>query len=209
MGLIHWKKKKLTIFTLARNCCWLHMTCQKIHKMKYALLIIIDWNVSLFKALRGEWEEIAGGGKRGLPGRREVGNFSLFLHFLAFFLLTFVCARLHIMWTPGTGDETMEMIVSGRRDVDPRLTGLPELPWAIQLFSTFLITKLGEPFTWQRKRWLSYRASKIRLARSSWLGQRSQRFYHINAGLTWPGWEGDPLSPANFSGQRPPDIFIG
>ena len=80
-------------------------------------------------------------------GRREVGNFSLFLHFLAFFLLTFVCARLHIMRTPGTGDETMEMIVSGRRDVDLRLTGLPELPWAIQLFSTFLITKLGEPFT--------------------------------------------------------------
>ena len=136
-----------------------------------------------------------------------MGNFSLFLHFLAFFLLTFVCARLHIMWTPGTGDETMEMIVSGRRDVDPRLTGLPKLPWAIQLFSTFLITKLGEPFTWERKRWLSYRASKIRLARSSWLGQRSQRFYRINAGLTWPGWEGDPLSPANFFGQRPPCHF--
>ena len=41
----------------------------------------------------------------------------------------------------------MEMIVSGRRDVDPRLTGLSELPWAIQLFSTFPITKLDEPFT--------------------------------------------------------------
>ena len=53
------------------------------------------------------------------------------------------------MRTPGTGDETMEMIVSGRRDVDLRLTGLPELPWEIQLFSTFLITKrtVGEPFT--------------------------------------------------------------
>jgi len=37
------------------------------------------------------------------------------------------------MWTPGTGDETVEMIVSGRRDVT-LLTRLPELPWAIQLF---------------------------------------------------------------------------
>ena len=45
----------------------------------------------------------------------------------------------------------MEMIVSGRRDVDPHLTGLPELPWAIQLFSTFLITKLGEPLNMRKK----------------------------------------------------------
>ena len=56
------------------------------------------------------------------------------------------------------------MIVSGRRDVT-LLTRLPELPWAIQLFFLhFPITKLCEPFTWERKRWLGYRASEIRLA---------------------------------------------
>ena len=66
-------------------------------------------------------------------------------------------------------------------------------------FLYFLIKKLGNPFTWERKRWLGYRASKIRLARSFWFGQTSQRFYHIKAGLSWLGWEGDPLSPADFS----------
>ena len=39
-------------------------------------------------------------------------------------------------------------VVPGRR-----VTRLPELPWASQLFIHFL-TKLGEPFTWETKSWL-------------------------------------------------------
>ena len=136
-----------------------------------------------------------------------MGNFSLFLHFLAFFLLTFICARLHIMWTPGRAMKQWRWL--SRVEGTSILASLayPSYPGRSNFFLHFWLEKLGEPFTWERKRWLSYRASKIRLARSSWLGQRSQRFYHINAGLTWPGWEGDPLSPANFSGQRPPCHF--
>ena len=42
-------------------------------------------------------------------------------------------------------------VVPGRR-----VTRLPELPWASQLFLHFL-TKLGEPFTWETKSWLGWK----------------------------------------------------
>ena len=49
-----------------------------------------------------------------------------------------------------------------------RFTLVPELPWARQLFLRFL-TKLGEPFTWQTKFFLSRRGDAPRRAtRFSW-----------------------------------------
>ena len=62
-----------------------------------------------------------------------------------------------------------------------RLTLVPELPWARQLFLRFL-TKLGEPFTWQTKIFLSRRGDAPRRAtRFSWYTHTISPYKHFGS----------------------------
>ena len=62
-----------------------------------------------------------------------------------------------------------------------RFTLVPELPWARQLFLRFL-TKLGEPFTWQTKIFLSRRGDTPRRAtRFSWYTHAISLYKHFGS----------------------------
>ena len=62
-----------------------------------------------------------------------------------------------------------------------RFTLVPELPWARQLFLRFL-TKLGEPFTWQTKIFLSRRGDASRRAtRFSWYTHTISPYKHFGS----------------------------
>ena len=62
-----------------------------------------------------------------------------------------------------------------------RFTLVPELPWARQLFLRFL-TKLGEPFTWHTKIFLSRRGDAPRRAtRFSWYTHAISLYKHFGS----------------------------
>ena len=76
--------------------------------------------------------------------------------------LSFRCATPIIMTSMPKAPFIWRKVVPGRR-----VTRLPELPWASQLFIHFL-TKLGKPFIWETKSWLSYKGhppSRVTLLR--------------------------------------------